>query len=203
HAVAHAFAESGRHGQGAQWMRDQRAQWVRESKMRTHNAWHLAMFDAEEGDTESALSILDEWLLPACAESLLDACDATALLWRLEQCGVDGEERWASISAAFEASLSPGFWPYIDVHAGLAHQRAGERLRFQALVRGVDRSAAGNTHGAHRARLVTRPALRALDAWGEGRYAEAAGLLAALQPVLGDAGGSRVQLTIVHSIERE
>src|SRR5204863_7339703 len=42
HAVAHAIAESGRAGDGARWMRQQRAHWARESRMRTHNAWHLA-----------------------------------------------------------------------------------------------------------------------------------------------------------------
>jgi hypothetical protein len=203
HALAHAFAESGRHAEGARWMRDQRAQWVRESRMRTHNAWHLAMFDAEEGNVESALSILDEWLLPASGESLLDACDATALLWRLTPFGIDGEERWTSISNAFDAASSPGFWPYIDIHAGLAHQCAGEKRRFQALARGIDGVAQGSAHGSLRARLVTRPALRALEAWGDGRHAEAADLLAALDPVLGDAGGSRVQLEILHSVKQE
>jgi hypothetical protein len=64
HAVAHAITESGRHRNGAQWMRDQRAQWAGDSRMRTHNAWHLAMFEAEEGNVASALDILDEWLLP-------------------------------------------------------------------------------------------------------------------------------------------
>ena len=50
HAVAHAIAESGRPRQGAQWMREQRAHWTGDSRMRTHNAWHLAMFDADEGN---------------------------------------------------------------------------------------------------------------------------------------------------------
>jgi hypothetical protein len=161
------------------------------------------MFDAEEGNIESALSVLDEWLLPASGESLLDACDATALLWRLDQCGVDGEKRWTSISGAFDAASSPGFWPYIDIHAGLAHQCAGEKRRFRALAHGVDSVAQGIGHGSQRARLVTRPALRALEAWGDARYAEAADLLAALDPVLASAGGSRVQLEILQSVRRE
>jgi hypothetical protein len=127
HAVAHAIAESGRHRDGAQWMRDQGAQWATESRMRTHNAWHLAMFDAEEGNVASALDILDAWLLPASAGSPLDACDAAALLWRLATDGVDDE----------------------------------------------------------------------------GRYGEAAGLLAGLRPVLGDIGGSRIQLEVFKSIEHD
>lgn len=71
-AVAHAIPESGRDLEGAQCMRDQRAQWAGESRMRTHNVWHLAMFDAGDGNVESALGILDAWLLPSSMRSPLD-----------------------------------------------------------------------------------------------------------------------------------
>ena len=54
----------GGHRDGAQWMRDQGATGLRKSRMRTHNAWHLAMFDAEEGNVESALGILDAGCFP-------------------------------------------------------------------------------------------------------------------------------------------
>ena len=101
HAVAHALAESGRHRHGAQWMRDQHPQWADESRMRTHNAWHLAMFDVEDGNVASALGILEHWLLPASADSPLDACDAVALLWRLGTEGVGDEGRWSKVSEAF------------------------------------------------------------------------------------------------------
>ena len=127
HAVAHAIAESGRHRDGAQWMRDQRAHWATQSRMCTHNAWHLAMFDAEEGNVASALGILDTWLLPASARSPLDACDAAALLWRLATDGVDVEGRWRKVSDAFERTMTPGFWPYIDLHAALAHFSADQQ----------------------------------------------------------------------------
>jgi phenylpyruvate tautomerase PptA (4-oxalocrotonate tautomerase family) len=203
HAVAHAIAESGRHGDGARWMRAQCAQWAGESRMRTHNAWHLAMFDAEEGNVASALAILDEWLLPASARSPLDACDAAALLWRLATDGVDVEGRWCSVSDAFERTITPGFWPYVDLHAALAHLAAGKQARAQRLVHAIARCAEGGDYAALRARHITQPGLQALGAWAEGRYGEAAGLLAGLQPVLGDAGGSRVQLAIFKSIERE
>jgi len=203
HAVAHAIAESGRHRNGAQWMREQRAQWARPSRMRTHNAWHLAMFDAEEGNIASALGVLDAWLLPAGMRSPLDACDAAALLWRLAIEGVDVEGRWRGVSDAFEQTLTPGFWPYVDLHAGLAHLTAGKRARAQRLVQAIERCAEGRDYAALRARHITRPGLHALGAWAEGQYGEAAGLLAGLQPLLGGAGGSRVQLEVFKSIEHE
>ena len=203
HAVAHAIAESGRHGEGAQWMREQRAQWTRESRMRAHNAWHLAMFDAEDGNVASALRIFDTCLLPASAQSQLDACDAAALLWRLATDGFKDEGRWCSVSDAFEQTLTPGFWPFVDLHAALAHLSAGKHERFQRLLQTIERSAEGKDYAALRARYITQPGLQALGAWAEGRYGEAASLLASLRPFLGDAGGSRFQLEIFKSIGRE
>lgn len=203
HAVAHAIAESGRHRKGAQWMRDQSAQWATESRMRTHNAWHLAMFDAEAGNAASALRILDEWLLPASAKSALNACDAVALLWRLVTDGVDDAGRWCRISDAFEQTMTPGFWPYVDLHAALAHLSAGKQERMRRLMQAIEGCALGENYAALRARHVTLPGLRALGAWAEGRHDEAAGLLAGLRRVLGDVGGSKVQLEVFKSIERE
>ena len=203
HAVAHALAESGRHHEGAQWMRDQRTHWATESRIRTHNAWHLAMFDAEEGNVASALGIFDGCLLPASAQSPLDACDAAGLLWRLAIDGVDDESRWCKISDAFERTTTPGFWPYVDLHAALAHLNAGKKARAQRLTHAIERCAEGGDYAALRARHVTQPGLQALEAWAEGRYAEAAELLAGLRPFLGDVGGSRIQLEVFKSIEQE
>jgi len=203
HAVAHALAASGRHDQGAQWMRDQRTHWATASRMCTHNAWHLSMFEAEEGNVESALAILDAWLLPAGARSALDACDATALLWRLTNDGVDDAGRWSRLSDAFERILTPGFWPYVDLHAALAHLTALKQERVRKLAQSVDRCAEGTSYAALRARHVTRPGLQALRAQAEGRYDEAAAAFAGLQPFLGCAGGSRVQLEVFQRIEHQ
>ncbi|HVY08135.1 MAG TPA: hypothetical protein VHB46_19325 [Burkholderiales bacterium] len=203
HAVAHAIAESGRPADGARWMRDQVAHWAAESRMRSHNAWHLAMFDAAQGNVASAIGILDGWLLPASAASLPDACDATALLERLSADGVDDAGRWRRISDAFEANAMPGFWPYVDLHAAIAHLSAGNAARVQALSQAIDRSAQGNDYAALRARHVTRPALRALRAWTAGRHAQAVDLFADLQPILAEMGGSHIQLDIFRRIEQD
>jgi len=202
HAVAHAYAESGRHREGAQWMRSQREYWSTESRMRTHNAWHLAMFDVERGNVDSALGILDRTLLPASAESPLDACDAAGLLWHLAAAGVKAETRWLALSNVFDR-VTPGFWPYVDLHAAVAHANAGQNVRMQRLARAIDRCAAGNDYAALRARLVTQPGLQALAAWGERRYAEAAERLQRLRPFLTDAGGSRIQLELFDGIGKE
>jgi hypothetical protein len=202
HAVAHALAESGQHREGAQWMRDQRGHWATQSRMRTHNAWHLAMFEIEEGNAASAIEILDRCLLPASADSSLEACDATGLLWRLTLEGVDDRGRWERLSAAFER-MTPGFWPYVDLHAALAHGSAGREDRARRLAQAIDRCAEGSGYAALRARHVTQPGLRAVEAWTQRRYGDAVSAFANLQPFLRDAGGSRIQLALFKSVEDE
>ena len=203
HAVAHAIAESGHAGNGARWMREQRGHWARDSRMRTHNAWHLAMFDVEQGNLASALDVLDEWLMPASETSALDACDAAGLLFELESRGIVDRGRWRRISDAFERTAAPGFWPYVDLHAALAHLRAGGEVRARRLEVAIERCARASDYAGLRARHVTRPGLSALRAWAEGRYATAARGFAKLRPFLGDAGGSRVQLALFERIERD
>ena len=202
HAIAHAFAESGRNRLGAKWMRDQIAHWGGDSRMRTHNAWHLAMFDAENGDIDSALSMLDSWLLPASLNSPLDACDATALLHRLSIDGVEDEGRWSRISDAFEHAWTPGFWPYVDLHAGLAHLSAGQRARAERFRKRIDAVALGDDYAAWRAKGITQPGLEALTAWAGSSPEQAARLLSEFGASVSGAGGSRVQLDIFRRLER-
>jgi hypothetical protein len=194
HAVAHAIAEAGRPGRGAAWMRRQRAHWSVPSRMRTHNAWHLAMFDVEDGHTASALALLDNCLLPAARQSPVDACDATSLLWRLASPDMDTGARWRQLSDAFERRWRPGFWPYVDMHAAIAHVRAGQTQRSQQLARSIELCAAQNDLSAGRARQITIPFLQAVAQWQSQDGDAATMTLDDLRPMLHAAGGSRLQM---------
>jgi hypothetical protein len=199
HAVAHAIAESGRSSAGARWMRRQRTQWAVPSRMLTHNAWHLAMFDLDDGRAAPALRILDACILPGATQSPVDACDAVSLLWRIgaDDGNVDG--RWRQLSDTFEVHWQAGFWPYVDLHAALAHLRAGQRERFAGLLQGAARRAHGNSTVAARARDITLPLLRTLAADDDAVRSRAATAIAGLGPLLDGAGGSRLQLEVFAS----
>jgi hypothetical protein len=204
HAVAHAIAESGRHGFGAQWMREQRDHWMGESRMRTHNAWHLAMFDAEEGNFASALGILDDWLLPASAQSPLEACDATGLLWRLATEGIVRPEPVEPDFGRFRACADAWILaPFVDMHAALARVSVGKHERLRRLAQSIGQRALGYGYAALRAPRITQPMLQAFLARFEGRQLEADALLARLEPVINHAGGSRIQLEIFRSLAND
>jgi hypothetical protein len=194
HALAHALIASGENLDGAAWMREQRAQWAVESRMRAHNAWHLAMFDLDAGRVEAAIPILDGCLLKVSDQSPVDACDAVALCWRLKRAGIELGNRWARLSDAFEASWQPGFWPYVDLHAAIAHGEALETQRLRKLEAAIAACAAHDSFAGRRARRVTLPALGALDAWLAGDRDGAARKLAESPGRLGEAGGSRAQI---------
>lgn len=195
HAVAHALVEAGDSVAGASWMREQRAQWAVNSRMRTHNAWHLAMFDFDNGRHDLVFEILDLSLLPAADRGLLDACDAVSLLWRLARSGIDVGRRWNRLSDAFQESWEPGFWPYVDLHAAVAHGEAREPQRLRTLEDAISACAAGNGFRADRARRLTQPALQALDSWLAGDAATAARRIAGV-PNLLETGGSRAQIGV-------
>lgn len=199
HAVAHALGESGDSQAGADWMREQRAQWSVRSRMRTHNAWHLAMFDVDNGRLDSAINILDNSLLPAADRWPLDACDAVALAWRLARAELDVGPRWKRLSDAFQCFWRPGFWPYVDLHAAVAHGEANQPERLLALESGVAACAASDGYAAERARRLTQPALQALDSWLAGDFDDAAKRLSEV-PKLAEAGGSRAQIGVFVSV---
>jgi hypothetical protein len=174
-------------------MRRQRAHWAVPSRMLTHNAWHLAMFELDGGHVAAALSILDRCILPAVAQSPVDACDAVSLLWRVAAHEPRLGGQWRQLSAVFQRCWKPGFWPYVDLHAALAHLRAGHQERFDILSRGVAECALGTHTVAARAREVTVPLLRSLAAHNGEVRANTAAAITELGPLLDAAGGSRLQ----------
>jgi hypothetical protein len=118
-------------------------------------------------------------------------------LWRLADEGVDVGNRWFSLSDAFERPWQPGFCPYVDLHAAMAHLRAGQGLRADRLMRSVELGAAENHPSGIRTRNVTMPLLRAIDVWGGSDRHAASGAPTNLRPLLDAAGGSRIQMQLL------
>jgi len=192
HAVAHALSARGKFRQGALFMRQHRPNWLTDGRMVAHNMWHAAMFELESGQPARALKILDECLMPQAARSGSNAADATALLWRLELDGVDPGTRWSLLSDCWAIHASPGYWPFLDLHAAIAFSAAGHELRARSLIQGI--SARGRQTGPSQdARVVTLSALRAVQAFVAGAYSEVRDILRRLRPTLERIGGSHAQ----------
>jgi len=183
HALAHALAMRARPAEGARELRASTADWRLGGRMDGHIGWHLAAFDLETGDTRSALAAFDREQLPAAALDASGCADATDLLWRLELAGVDVGARWEALAASWARRLSPGFWGFLDVLAGLALQRGGRRAEACALARDV--ALAPRVAGVGAPGLGTLPVLAALDAFARAAFTEASRGLSMALPRLG------------------
>ena len=192
HAVAHALSVRGKFKQGALFMRQHRPNWLTDGRMVAHNLWHAAMFELESGQPARAMKILDECLMPQAARSASNAADATALLWRLALDGADPGARWSLLSDCWAIHASPGYWPFLDLHAAIAFSAAGHELRARSLVQAIS-ARAQQTGPSHDARVITLSALRTVEAFVAGAYSDVRDILRRLRPTLERIGGSHAQ----------
>lgn len=196
HAVAHALSALGDSASGRLWMLQRQERWLTDSRMAAHNVWHLAQFELASGRASRALAALDDWLIPYASGSVSAAADATALLWTLQLDGIDPGPRWSLLSDCWEAHHSPGFWPFLDLHAAIAFNAAGHLDRAQRLARAIAAHARADTQRAPLARAITLPGLQAIEALAAGAYASACGALRALRPAIDQLGASRAQVSL-------
>ena len=209
HAVAHVMEMQGRIGAGLAWYEQTRPVWAGEDNgFAYHNAWHMALYHLDRGETAPALAIFDARLASG-GETALSRVDATALLWRLKLEGADVATRFATIADAWERALQDegGFYAFNDFHAALAFAATGRREALEGLRGAMLQAAALPGANAEMTRLVAREACEAALDYCEGRYEAAAQRLAAVRDGANRFGGSHAQrdlltLTLVDAATR-
>jgi hypothetical protein len=200
HALAHGLATEGRFVTGHRMLEDSAALWRVRGRMDGHNAWHQALFALQTGRRTFALATFDREL--ATASDASTCADATDLLWRLDLAGVDLGSRWQPLAAAWARHLTPGFWGFLDVLAGLAFHRAGWSNEARALRRAIVESQ--TLEGTVATAAATRLALAAIEAFTRGDYAYAALQLHEALPLLGGSVPQRelLELTLFAAQQR-
>jgi tetratricopeptide (TPR) repeat protein len=206
HAVAHVMEMQGRIGEGLAWYEQTKGVWAGEDNgFAFHNAWHTALFHMDRGELAKALAIYDQ-RFGGPLELALVRLDATALLWRLKLEGVDVAPRFAAVAESWSTTLEDerGFYAFNDYHMALACAAAGRRDLLARLREGLARAELDNVEMT---RAVGRPVLEAAIAYGEDRYGDAAGLLAAARDGASASGGSHAQrdlltLTLIDAATR-
>jgi tetratricopeptide (TPR) repeat protein len=194
HAVAHVMEMQGRTADGMAWLQGNVDAWSPGSFFAVHNAWHLALFHLELGRIDEALQQFDGPIHGQRSSVIMDLIDASALLWRLQLRGVDVEARWESVADAWAPTAGAGNYAFNDWHAMMAFVGSGRRKAQQAVLESLEATAAtGTGDAAAFAREVGLDAARAMQAFGERRYADT---IALLRPLRGHAqrfGGSHAQ----------
>jgi len=198
HAVVHVHEMQARIEAGLQFMDERRPDWSTGNFFVVHNAWHEALFRLEAGDSDRALAIYDSTLHhDASAKVALEMVDATALLWRMHLDAVDVGDRWARLADAWAEKANDEPWyVFNDMHAVMAYVGAGRIGAARAAVsrlRHYHAAARGDVANVAMTADVGLPVCEAIVAFGEGRYADALGLLHPIRRIVNRFGGSNAQ----------
>lgn len=207
HAVTHVLEMQNRSADGIEWLRGDTDAWAKDSFFAVHNWWHLALFYLERGDLAEVLRLCDG---PICGDRsplVLNMVDASALLWRLGLRGVDVGDRWHAIADSWAPAAGAGNYAFNEFHAMMAFVGSGRAQAQQAVIDALRKAAAGAADPAAFAREVGLDASLALQAFGEGRYADTVRLLRPLRSHAHRFGGSHAQrdvidLTLIEAAKR-
>ena len=201
HALAHVMLTDGRFAEGRDFMLRASAPWRGlTSFMRTHNFWHLALFQLELGDDAAALALYDQEVWGIDKTYSQDQVGAVSLLARLGLAGVDVGDRWQDLADHLTPRVSDQVQPFLDLQYlyGLARAGRPEADTMLANIRRHARQAPAPSRSAWQ--QVAVPAALGLQLHAQGlarpataRWAEAADALGSAMPSLARIGGSHAQ----------
>lgn len=199
HAGTHVMEMQGRIDEGIAWLTSRERDWSPDNGFAFHNYWHLALFHLDRADHARVLALYDSAIHAGPAPMLLALVDATALLWRLKLDGADVGGRFDDVADEWEAKLGEeaGFYAFNDLHAALAFAATGRESAIVRLLQRMARAAEGQDANATMTREVGAPLVRAVAAYGRGRYDEAVDLIAPVRDIAHRFGGSHAQRDLV------
>jgi hypothetical protein len=193
HAVAHVYEMRNQPQEGLVWMTSDTEAWSQDSFLAVHNWWHLAVYHLELGASDEALRLFDGPVYGSRPNLVLNLIDASALLWRLSLRGVDVGSRFAAVADNWAPTAGAGNYAFNDMHAMMAFVGAGRTKEQQAVLDAQRAAMESGSDNAEFTREVGHPATRAIQAFGQGRYAECVELLRPIRHVAHRFGGSHAQ----------
>ena len=201
HALAHVLLTQGRNDEGRAFLEGAKDGWDRlNSFMHTHNWWHLALVQIEQGEAESVLDYYDTHIWGLCPDYAQDQVGAVSLLARLELAGVDVGDRWADVAAFLAARAHDHVQPFLSMQYLYGLARAGH-AQADATLEAIREAAAGAPPIARAAWAeVCVPACEGLLAHARGDCARTVDRLGPVLPRLREIGGSHAQRDLFEQI---
>ena len=194
HAVAHVMEMQGRAREGVDWITGLADRWGDCNNFAFHVWWHRALFWFELGDFDTVLELYDREVRPESTDDYLDISNAAALLWRLEQEGVDVGDRWAELVDRSAERACDQMLVFADAHYMMAFAAAGDDARESELLEAERVFAnAGEETESEIAATVGVPLLEAIAAHRRGDHGRSVDLLLGVRSALHQIGGSHAQ----------
>ena len=200
HAVAHVHDMTANARAGLDWLSGREKAWAHCNNFRYHVWWHKALMHLDLGQVDRVLALYDRQIRCDRTDDFRDISNATSLLMRLELDGVPVGDRWEELSELCAARTDDGALIFADLHYLLA--LTGDRRPDAAarMVRRIARDAQGNSDMGSRMADPGTAAARGLEAFGDGRHAEAFRHLAQARGGMQRAGGSHAQRDVFERI---
>ncbi len=197
HALAHVQEMRNAPKDGIALLGPTRGIWSSGSFLASHNSWHLALFELELDHHDEVLQLYDEAIGGTGSQVVLDLVDASAMLWRLHLRGEALGGRFQAVAERWVAVGGYGKYSFNDLHAMLAFVGADRPLDQRALADAQDAALQGDLDNAEFTRDVGRPAILAVQAFGQGDYARAIELLRPMRSGAHRFGGSHAQRDVI------
>ena len=195
HAVAHVYDMTGRYREGVEWLKGLRGAWNQANNFRYHLWWHRALLHLELGQFDEALGLYDQEVRSDTQSTdYLDIANATSLLWRLDDAGIDVGDRWRELGEKSELRIGDHLLAFADTHYMLALAADGRDDAAERMLASMRAFARRQTPSqAPVVAEVAVPACKALLAASQGAYDRAVDLMLPVRYSLWRLGGSHAQ----------
>ncbi len=201
HAVAHVLEMQDRRSEGIAWLRELEPHWSAANNFRFHLWWHLALFHLELEQYDEVLRLYDGAFRAEPSDEYLDICNATSMLWRLEERGVDVGDRWKELAELSATRIDGHGLVFPDMHFMMALEAAADTENGDAMLRSLEDLS--GTPGVTQARVIEDVALalaRAVAAWYRGDYQAVVEQLLPVRYAIAAIGGSHAQRDLFHQM---
>lgn len=200
HAVSHVLEMQGRHRDGIAWVNLAPDAWADCNNFAYHVWWHLSLCHLELGQYGEVLSLYDARVRADQSDDALDMSNGAAMLWRLQDRGIDVGGRWDELADKAAARGNDTLLVFNDAHHMLSLAAAGRAAEAETLLQAMRATAAEvGTQPALMATLGV-PLCEAIQLYAKGDYA---GVVARLEPIryqLNLIGGSHAQRDLFQQI---
>ena len=191
HAVTHVMEMQGRQREGIAWTLANEKAWEGCNNFAFHVWWHRALFLLELGQYDAVLDLYDRRFRAESTEEYLDIVNAAAMLWRLEDEGVDVGGRWGELGERSATRKSDHLLAFVDAHFMMALAATGRDADAQAMLASMATAPIGTEAGIFKALGI--PLCEAVLAYRHGDHGRVVDRLLPIRYELRRIGGSHAQ----------